>query len=211
MHQSLQHPGCLWCVKELKNGDFLTGCQDGMVRVWSMDASKNASPEAVLMQEAFTNTVEISQLRKQKGPDAAEIASYPSWHDRGQHVGPRSPSRHQLLGCQLLIRHRERLLPAAPRPQPARSPPELGGGLGARALRDVGLAGTTAARAHEDACGQQGTQQPRECAEAAEDREDQIVGAGLPHLAMGRGARCVSSRCAMSAHSSHTLGGGHVL
>ena len=53
-----------------------------------MDASKNASPEAVLVQEAFTNTVEISQLRKQKGPDAAEIASYPSWHDRGQHVGP---------------------------------------------------------------------------------------------------------------------------
>ena len=88
MHQSLQHPACIWCVKQLNNGDFLTGCHDGILRVWSMEPSKNTSIEAKTMQDAFDNTVEISLLRQQKGPDAAEIASYPSWHDRGQHVAP---------------------------------------------------------------------------------------------------------------------------
>lgn len=29
------HPGCVWAVAFLPNEDLVTGCADGIVRVWS--------------------------------------------------------------------------------------------------------------------------------------------------------------------------------
>jgi phospholipase A-2-activating protein len=40
--QTLQHPTTVWSVAGLENGDVVTGCADGIARVWS------ARPEAAL-------------------------------------------------------------------------------------------------------------------------------------------------------------------
>ncbi|XP_010519317.1 PREDICTED: phospholipase A-2-activating protein [Tarenaya hassleriana] len=34
--QSLEHPGCVWDAKFLENGDIVTACSDGVVRVWTV-------------------------------------------------------------------------------------------------------------------------------------------------------------------------------
>ncbi|KAL2938356.1 Ubiquitin homeostasis protein lub1 [Bienertia sinuspersici] len=33
--QSIEHPGCAWDVKFLENGDLVTACSDGVVRIWT--------------------------------------------------------------------------------------------------------------------------------------------------------------------------------
>ncbi|KAF9684329.1 hypothetical protein SADUNF_Sadunf04G0107000 [Salix dunnii] len=35
--QSIEHPGCVWDVKFLENGDIVTACSDGVVRIWTSD------------------------------------------------------------------------------------------------------------------------------------------------------------------------------
>ncbi|XP_010254965.1 PREDICTED: phospholipase A-2-activating protein isoform X2 [Nelumbo nucifera] len=34
--QSIEHPGCVWDVKFLENGDIVTACSDGVVRIWTV-------------------------------------------------------------------------------------------------------------------------------------------------------------------------------
>lgn len=41
--QSIEHPGCVWDVKFLENGDIVTACSDGVARVWT--AHKNLIAE----------------------------------------------------------------------------------------------------------------------------------------------------------------------
>lgn len=33
--QSIEHPGCVWDAKFLENGDIVTACSDGIVRIWT--------------------------------------------------------------------------------------------------------------------------------------------------------------------------------
>ncbi|XVF01431.1 hypothetical protein REPUB_Repub04eG0088500 [Reevesia pubescens] len=35
--QSLEHPGCVWDAKFLENGDIVTACSDGVLRIWTVD------------------------------------------------------------------------------------------------------------------------------------------------------------------------------
>eukprot|EP00246_Nothoceros_aenigmaticus_P018447 TRINITY_DN963_c0_g1_i3.p1 TRINITY_DN963_c0_g1~~TRINITY_DN963_c0_g1_i3.p1 ORF type:complete len:402 (-),score=48.49 TRINITY_DN963_c0_g1_i3:257-1462(-) len=35
--QTIEHPGCVWDVKYLPNGDLVTACSDGVPRVWTLD------------------------------------------------------------------------------------------------------------------------------------------------------------------------------
>ncbi|CAO2813433.1 unnamed protein product [Amaranthus hypochondriacus] len=44
MVQSIEHPGCVWDVKFLENGDLVTGCSDGVVRIWTAFADRVADP-----------------------------------------------------------------------------------------------------------------------------------------------------------------------
>ncbi|XP_057527611.1 uncharacterized protein LOC130806507 [Amaranthus tricolor] len=44
MVQSIEHPGCVWDVKFLENGDLVTGCSDGVVRIWTALADRVADP-----------------------------------------------------------------------------------------------------------------------------------------------------------------------
>ncbi|XP_050232267.1 uncharacterized protein LOC126680979 isoform X2 [Mercurialis annua] len=42
--QSLEHPGCVWDAKFLENGDIVTACSDGVVRIWTSDQDRIADP-----------------------------------------------------------------------------------------------------------------------------------------------------------------------
>jgi phospholipase A-2-activating protein len=50
--QVIRHPGCVWAVEFLPNGDLATGCADGTVRVWSMDGERAADADLVAAYEA---------------------------------------------------------------------------------------------------------------------------------------------------------------
>ncbi|KAJ4747357.1 Phospholipase A-2-activating [Rhynchospora pubera] len=43
--QSIEHPGCVWDVKFLENGDVVTACSDGVVRVWTRQNDRLADPQ----------------------------------------------------------------------------------------------------------------------------------------------------------------------
>jgi phospholipase A-2-activating protein len=49
--QTIQHPGVVWCVEALPNGDIVTGCQDGVVRVWTRASERAAPGEEIIMYE----------------------------------------------------------------------------------------------------------------------------------------------------------------
>uniref|UniRef100_A0A5B7C275 Putative phospholipase A-2-activating protein n=1 Tax=Davidia involucrata TaxID=16924 RepID=A0A5B7C275_DAVIN len=40
--QSIEHPGCVWDAKFLENGDIVTACSDGVVRVWTVHQDRTA-------------------------------------------------------------------------------------------------------------------------------------------------------------------------
>ncbi|KAJ6927169.1 phospholipase A-2-activating protein-like [Populus alba x Populus x berolinensis] len=42
--QSIEHPGCVWDVKFLENGDIVTACSDGVVRIWTSHQERIADP-----------------------------------------------------------------------------------------------------------------------------------------------------------------------
>ncbi|KAG4205674.1 hypothetical protein ERO13_A04G117600v2 [Gossypium hirsutum] len=42
--QSLEHPSCVWDAKFLENGDIVTACSDGVVRIWTVDQENIADP-----------------------------------------------------------------------------------------------------------------------------------------------------------------------
>lgn len=54
--QSIEHPGCVWDVKFLENGDIVTACSDGVVRIWTINHDSIADPVEL---EAFG--LELSQ------------------------------------------------------------------------------------------------------------------------------------------------------
>lgn len=41
--QSVEHPGCVWDAKFLENGDVVTACSDGVVRIWTVQLDRIAS------------------------------------------------------------------------------------------------------------------------------------------------------------------------
>ncbi|KAL2328929.1 hypothetical protein Fmac_022356 [Flemingia macrophylla] len=45
--QSIEHPGCVWDAKFMENGDIVTACSDGVVRIWTVDKD-NAADEIEL-------------------------------------------------------------------------------------------------------------------------------------------------------------------
>jgi phospholipase A-2-activating protein len=49
--QTIQHPGCVWDVKFLPNGDLITACSDGVARIWTKIATRFASAEELTAYE----------------------------------------------------------------------------------------------------------------------------------------------------------------
>ncbi|XP_054777900.1 uncharacterized protein LOC129285936 [Prosopis cineraria] len=56
--QSIEHPGCVWDAKFLENGDIVTACSDGVVRIWTVNQENVADP-----QELDLYTSELSQYK----------------------------------------------------------------------------------------------------------------------------------------------------
>ncbi|CAL5336727.1 unnamed protein product [Camellia sinensis] len=54
--QSREHPGCVWDVKFLENGDIVTACSDGVVRIWTIHQDK---------EEGWR--IEIGRITKARG------------------------------------------------------------------------------------------------------------------------------------------------
>jgi len=61
--QVLLHPTGIWSVAALDNGDIVSGCQDGVVRVWTRDPTRQASPQVIAEYEARTKAA-IEQAKQ---------------------------------------------------------------------------------------------------------------------------------------------------
>ena len=59
--QSIEHPGCVWDAKFLENGDIVTACSDGVVRVWTISEENVADP-----LEIDLYTAELSQYKSSR-------------------------------------------------------------------------------------------------------------------------------------------------
>jgi len=59
--QSIEHPGCVWDAKFLENGDVVTACSDGAVRVWTSHKDRIAEP---LELKAYA--IELSEYKSDR-------------------------------------------------------------------------------------------------------------------------------------------------
>ena len=74
--QIVPHPGCVWDVLPLSNGDLGTACHDGHLRIFTTDPGRIASEEVL---HSFQEQVKASQSTKKSGPTPEEIAKLPKW------------------------------------------------------------------------------------------------------------------------------------
>ncbi|TYZ59095.1 hypothetical protein PybrP1_007215 [[Pythium] brassicae (nom. inval.)] len=82
--QTIEHPSGLWCVASLgATGDFVTGCDDKVARIFTIDDAKVA-PVAVA---AFEDAVREARLVRERGPSGVEIDKLPAYERRGQVTG----------------------------------------------------------------------------------------------------------------------------
>merc|ERR1719446_425651 len=84
MTQSILHSNTIWGVVSLPNGDAVTACADGIVRVWSRDPDRMASEEERSAQRAGAQAAAAEANSKSKGAvplagvaDASTMASTP--------------------------------------------------------------------------------------------------------------------------------------
>ncbi|KAL8143565.1 hypothetical protein V2J09_016597 [Rumex salicifolius] len=61
--QSLEHPGCVWDAKFLSNGDVVTACSDGVVRIWTANEDRVADPEKIQSYLSQLSDYKISRKR----------------------------------------------------------------------------------------------------------------------------------------------------
>ena len=48
LQEPLRHPGAVWDVSILPNGDIVTACADRCVRIWSKDSNRKANKDAIM-------------------------------------------------------------------------------------------------------------------------------------------------------------------
>ncbi|KAM1760276.1 hypothetical protein ACFX12_003166 [Malus domestica] len=63
--QSIEHPGCVWDAKFLENGDIVTACSDGAVRIWTINQDKIA--DALEVESYFSQLSQHKISRKRVG------------------------------------------------------------------------------------------------------------------------------------------------
>ncbi|PIA55620.1 hypothetical protein AQUCO_00700139v1 [Aquilegia coerulea] len=61
--QSIEHPGCVWDAKFLENGDIITACSDGVVRIWTANKDGIADSSA---QESYAAQISQYKLSRKK-------------------------------------------------------------------------------------------------------------------------------------------------
>ncbi|XP_020216388.1 phospholipase A-2-activating protein [Cajanus cajan] len=63
--QSIEHPGCVWDAKFMENGDIVTACSDGVVRIWTVD--KDNVADQVELDLYTSQLSEYKSSRKRVG------------------------------------------------------------------------------------------------------------------------------------------------
>uniref|UniRef100_A0A2P2MGW9 Phospholipase A-2-activating protein n=1 Tax=Rhizophora mucronata TaxID=61149 RepID=A0A2P2MGW9_RHIMU len=61
--QSIEHPGCVWDAKFLENGDIVTACSDGVVRIWTSHQDRVADPLDLKSYVSQLNRYKLSKKR----------------------------------------------------------------------------------------------------------------------------------------------------
>jgi phospholipase A-2-activating protein len=74
--QIIAHPGCVWDVIPLANGDFGTACHDGHVRIFTRNHERVADAE---VNKSFEESVTAAKASRSSGPSPEEIAELPKW------------------------------------------------------------------------------------------------------------------------------------
>jgi phospholipase A-2-activating protein len=74
--QILLHPACVWQVLGLENGDLVTCCDDGVLRLFTRSSDRMAP---VSEREAFATAVQDAHAKKSTGPTPEEVAKLPLW------------------------------------------------------------------------------------------------------------------------------------
>jgi len=83
--QVIAHPNCVWKVLAVEvNGDLVTACHDGVIRVFTMDEKRVASDAEIV---AFQDEVMKARSKKSSGPSQEEIAALPKWEMNTTHAG----------------------------------------------------------------------------------------------------------------------------
>ena len=82
--QIIPHPNCVWKVLTLPNGDIITACNDGFIRIFTKDKARFASQE---LTTSFWDTVKEAKQKKSNGPSQEEINKLPKWEMNFNTVG----------------------------------------------------------------------------------------------------------------------------
>lgn len=61
--QSIEHPGCVWDAKFLGNGDIVTACSDGVVRVWTVHHDRIADPQEAELYASLLSEYRCSRKK----------------------------------------------------------------------------------------------------------------------------------------------------
>ncbi|XP_027353628.1 phospholipase A-2-activating protein [Abrus precatorius] len=61
--QSIEHPGCVWDAKFMENGDIVTACSDGVVRIWTVDQDKVADKQELDLYSSQLSQYKSSRKR----------------------------------------------------------------------------------------------------------------------------------------------------
>lgn len=70
--QSIQHPGCVWAVAYLPNGDLVSACADGVARVWTKNEKRVAASDVLESFEA-----QLSATRRSKTVGNVKVEDLP--------------------------------------------------------------------------------------------------------------------------------------
>ena len=66
----MRHPGVVWCVEILFNGDIITGCGDGCVRIWSRDKSRIGNE--IYVEEYYNGLAMAVQAQGSQGAPVSD-------------------------------------------------------------------------------------------------------------------------------------------
>lgn len=70
--QVVEHPGCVWGLDFLPNGDLVTACSDAVARVWTSESARQADPEDIAVLD--NRIAELKAAAAQSAAGAGEAA-----------------------------------------------------------------------------------------------------------------------------------------
>ena len=85
LQQMLVHPRGIWSVKQLANGDLVTGCPQGKITIWSRNVERQADEEFITAYNSATfstRSMNAAKMGKQ-----LDVHTLPKAEDKQQHVG----------------------------------------------------------------------------------------------------------------------------